>query len=118
MEKINKWLFQFTTAWKNHDADKVLELFSNDVEYWETPFERLDDFGKLKSEWRNIIYQKSIDIKCDIFSNDGDKYVIKWSLKYLDKNNKIKKFGGVYLIKLNANNKCNYFFHCGESNVL
>lgn len=115
MEKINKWLDQFVIAWKKRDVDKVLELFTEDIEYWETPFKRLVDSEELKLEWESVKNQNNINIKCEIFLKEGDGYAVKWNLEYLNENRETKKFGGVYLIKLDADSKCYYFFHCGES---
>ncbi|MEI7621052.1 MAG: hypothetical protein WCJ51_00795 [Candidatus Moraniibacteriota bacterium] len=115
MEKINDWLIDFTTAWKKHEIDKVLTLFAQDVEYWETPFDKLASFSQLKSEWEGIKNQKNIEILWEVFSMDENKYTVKWSLGYVDRNNVAKSFKGIYLIKLNSDNKCTYFFHCGES---
>ncbi|HAV11540.1 MAG TPA: hypothetical protein DCX32_03275 [Candidatus Moranbacteria bacterium] len=115
MKKINDWLVQFATAWKTHDIDNVLNLFTDDVEYWETPFDKLSSLDELKSEWESIKNQKNIEVLWEVFSKDEDKYAVKWSLEYTDKNYIEKLFKGVYLIKLNPDNKCDYFFHCEES---
>ncbi|GEM_PF-4728193 len=64
MEIIETRLAHFTSAWQTHDIDAVLDLFADDVEYRETPFQ-----------------------KCS---------------------------KGVYLITLDAHDRCTYFFHCGE----
>ena len=59
--------------------------------------------------------QEDIEISWEVFSKDEDKYTVKWSLEYTDKNNITKLLKGAYLIKLNSDNECDYFFHCGES---
>jgi hypothetical protein len=115
MEQINDWLAKLVNAWKTHDIDAVLVLFTKDVEYWETPFDKLSSFSELKSEWEGIKNQEDIEISWEVFSKDEDKYTVKWSLEYTDKNNITKLLKGAYLIKLNSDNECDYFFHCGES---
>ena len=115
MQKIEKWLNQFQTSWKTHNIKNVLNLFSENVEYWETPFIQISNFNELKKEWTYINKQKNINIETEIFSAVNDRYSVKWFLTYQDEKNNKKILGGVYLIKLNANNQCDYFFHCGET---
>jgi len=116
MKKINNWIVQFTTAWKTHDIDKVLDLFATDVEYWETPFDKLSSFSELRSEWESVKNQRDIKLSCNVFSKNENRYAVRWSLEYIDDRIKVAKmFEGVYLIELNVDNKCIYFFHCGES---
>ncbi|MEI8344193.1 MAG: hypothetical protein WCF93_04550 [Candidatus Moraniibacteriota bacterium] len=50
MEQINDWLAKFVNAWKTHDINAVFVLFAKDVEYWETPFDKLSSLSELKSE--------------------------------------------------------------------
>lgn len=114
MNKIHSWLAQFTTAWQTHDVDAVMDLFADGVEYWETPFDKVPDLGQLRYEWESIKEQKDIQITCEVFSQDGDKYSIIWDLEYVDGSGEKRKLRGAYFITLNANNKCTYFFHCGE----
>lgn len=114
MKQIHSWLAQFTTAWQTHDVDLVMDLFADGVEYWETPFDNVPDMRHLRSEWETIKNQKDITISCEVFSKDEDKYTVLWDLEYLDAENSVRTLKGVYLIKLNADNKCTYFFHCGE----
>ena len=115
MKKINAWLNKFTLFWKTHDLDGVLNLFTDDVEYWETPFTRVFSLDDLRREWSNIKNQQNINLTCKVFSKEEDKYAVVWDLHYTDTNNQSKHYKGIYLLKLNAVNKCDYFFHCGES---
>ena len=115
MESINEWLEKFISAWKAHDIETVLGLFADNIEYWETPFRRLADLDEIKKEWQIIRNQKDIQIAYDVFSKEGDNYTVRWELQYNDSNN-LRNLKGVYLITLDSENKCNYFFHCGELN--
>lgn len=82
MQNIDKWLKQFTSAWKTYDIDKVLNLFTENVEYWENPFKKLSSLDEVRKEWHYIKKQKDIHIECKVFINDKNKHVIKWHLKY------------------------------------
>ncbi|MDX9914100.1 MAG: nuclear transport factor 2 family protein [Candidatus Moranbacteria bacterium] len=117
MKKIEEWLENFKVAWKTYDIDKVLGLFDDNVEYWETPFIKLSSFDDLKREWSYIRSQKDISIDTEVFSSVGNKFAVKWFLTYLDDKGEVHDLSGVYLIELNERDKCCYFFHCGESKI-
>lgn len=114
MKKIKEWLNRFVSAWQGHDVEKVLGLFADDVEYWETPFVKLSSPGELNGIWEGIREQKDIVISCDVFSKDGDKYAVRWDLEYKNEQDSVRKLSGVYLIGLDQENRCNYFLQCGE----
>jgi hypothetical protein len=42
MTQIQDWLNQFKHAWKNGNIDKVLNLFTEAVNYYETPSQKLE----------------------------------------------------------------------------
>lgn len=106
---------KFINYWKLHEVDDVLDLFTDNVEYWETPFNKVSDKSSLKKEWEYVKNQRNIEIFYDVFLKNRNKFSIIWKLKYLNEKNEIKIFSGVYLIGLNNDGKCNYFFHCCES---
>ena len=105
---------QFTATWKAHNIEGVLDLFEDDVEYWETPFRQLIGKKEIKTEWQTILTQNTINLSTTVFSKDTDRFTVQWELKYVDGRNDNKYFKSVYLITLNSQNRCTYFFHCGE----
>jgi ketosteroid isomerase-like protein len=109
MSNINTWLEQFKTNWVNKDIENIISLFTQDVEYWETPYKRFNNLEEIKKEWENIYNQENIDFNYEIFSKENDKYTVQWSLNYTDKDSKKKEYRGIFLIKLNKENKCFYF---------
>jgi len=115
MKKINDWLKKFSTFWKTQDVEGVMSLFTDDVEYWETPFVKVTSSADLRREWENVKNQNNIVINCKVFSKEDNKYSVFWDLKYTDTTNQSKRYKGIYLLRLNPDDKCDYFFHCGES---
>lgn len=113
MRDIEEWLEKFRKNWKAGKVNKVMELFADDVEYHETPFQKLEG-DELRSEWEGVKNQKDIDLGFDIFSRYEEKYTVKWSLEYTEdgERNCLK---GIYLIKLNSENKCYEFWQYCES---
>ena len=111
---IEQWLITFHAAWKNHDVKKVMSLFTNDVKYWETPHFLVASKLELEAEWQAILDQQDIEVEYDAFCSFDNKHVVKWKLAY-NKDGLRKESGGVYLIKLNSDGLCNYFYYVGES---
>ena len=114
MNNINKWLSDFAEAWKSHNTNKVISLFSDNVEYWETPFKKLNNIDEVKSEWEYIKTQKNITLSTRVFSSIENKHSVLWELEYTNNEKTVKKFKGIYLIELDSDSKCTYFFHCCE----
>jgi hypothetical protein len=111
---ITLWLNNFKKYWTDHNVPEVLNLFQKDVVYFETPFHQLETRGQLEKAWKEINNQENIELDCEVFNKEENTYSIIWKLIYTQ--NSIKKnFAGTYLIKLDSNNLCTYFFHCCES---
>ena len=114
MKRIHKWLTQFKKSWIDHDIDSVLILFTSKVEYWETPFKKLNNLKELRSEWEGIESQSDIELEFRVFSKEDEKYSVIWDLRYKDRYDNDRYCKGTYLLKLNSENKCYYFLHCCE----
>ena len=112
---IEQWLYRFHEAWKVHDVDAVLELFTDDVEYWETPHKPLHGKDMVRKEWQAIYDQENIEVTWNIYSSslEDNRHTVVWRLCYL-KYGAEHRSSGVYLISLNDNNVCNYFYYVGE----
>lgn len=117
MKQIDVWLDLFSKYWKKYQIENLMTLFTDDVEYWETPFRKIKNKILLEKQWQWIKNQHDIKIDCVLFSEVNSNYTIIWDLEYLDENNTKKNFRGVYLMRLNFEWKCNYFFHCGEKKL-
>lgn len=111
---INEWLKEFKAGWTAKDIDRVIDLFTDDVEYWETPFKKLENKNDVRDEWQAIIMQSEIDINLSVYSSESSRYAVVWSLSYIDSKSVTQNWAGVYLIELNENAKCVYFYQVGE----
>ncbi len=110
---IDAWLEQFKECWEHHDVDGVLGLFEESVEYYETPFIKLANHSELRTSWNEILLQENIQLRYTVFTAEGDRFSVQWNLTYT-KNGETKQFAGTYLLTLNEQNHCTYFFHCCE----
>jgi len=69
--EIDDWLQKFRNRWRNKQVDRVLELFADEVEYYETPTPELESKEEIRNEWRNIRSQENIEIDTEVFSSAG-----------------------------------------------
>ena len=106
---INIWMQEFKQYWLSYDIEGVISMFDENVEYWESSFERIENKQQLQEEWKYITTQRNIELSYEVFSQDQNKFTIIWTLKYND-----KEVRGTYLLKLNSENKCIYFYQICE----
>lgn len=111
---IEQWLRKFNDSWKDHDVDGVMELFSDNVQYWETPFHKLQSINEIRSEWSAIKNQFDIRLNTSVYSENEGRYTVKWDLFYSNESHQKKHWAGIYLIELNDDGKCSYFHQVGE----
>ncbi len=111
---IDEWLDEFKSAWISKEIDQVLDLFTNDVEYWETPYRCLENKDQIEQEWAAVQEQHNIDLNLQVFSSADDKFSILWKLRYFDANSVKQNWAGTYLVKLDSFGKCSYFYQTGE----
>jgi hypothetical protein len=109
-ELINTWLASFKKSWQTHDVDAILNLFDSNIEYYETPFLKLDSLDAIRKEWEPIVEQKNIALSFEVFSKMDNKYTVIWDLAYTAEDGEKINLKGTCLIELNNGNKC-VFFH-------
>lgn len=114
---INQWLTAFNYSWTTHNIDSVMNLFSDDVEYWETPHYKLDSKDHLRQEWQVILTQQDIKLQTRVFSSSPDnKHAVLWQLSYV-RDDELRESAGTYLICLNDMGLCNFFHHVSAQKI-
>ncbi len=111
---MEEWLQKFKSAWTNKDLNSVIELFADNVVYFETPFVRLKTKDDILREWQEILYTENIKIDFEIFVENENRSAISWELFYTI-NNIQRHLKGTYLVTINKEGKCNYFQQTCES---
>ncbi len=110
--KFTEWFNKFGEAWTERDPHKIANLFSKDVEYYESvfdsPCESLDRFMEL---W-NVVpnNQKDIIFKFEVIATKDDLAVANWKVsRTLLPTNQKQMIDGIFVIKLNDEGRCKYF---------
>jgi len=79
---ILNWLNTFQNAWINKDIPVVLSLFSDQIEYWESPYQKVTTKQEIEELWKYIDMQDNIVLSLSLFSSDDDKNTVFWDLTY------------------------------------
>lgn len=97
--KIIFWCDELKKYWLDKNIDKIINLFDINVEYYETPFEKVKD---LKSVWEEIYNQDIYKLEYRIITMQYNKSAVNYILTL--NNDYICNM--VYEIELNNENKC------------
>ena len=94
MRDYYKWCVELLNNWKQKNVENIVNLFDENVEYYETPTEQINTIKEIRKMWEEIEEQNTSDIEfneCCIVN-----FVLKDAVLY----------DMIYQIKLNENNKC------------
>lgn len=108
LEQLRLWLSDLKKAWENKEPNSAVNLFSENVVYYENP-----TTGPLKSKeelmrvWQEIISQKNIRFSYEILYTSDEAGVVSWKVSFvqLPSNEKVN-ICGVYFLKFDVANKC------------
>lgn len=109
---MNNWLKNFQKNWLCKDIDSIMNLFSENFIYFETPYDKITNKSILQKEWEYILNHNIQLLEFEEYIGVNNKHVIKFQYKY-EVNGEQKSFKWIYLIEL-ENNKCKYFYQVWE----
>lgn len=100
---------KFKSEWISKNIDGVFALFSDGVEYWETPFNKIGKGAELREMWNQILPLEDMQLDYEIYIKDEKlkRYIIKWNFSH-----STRESAGVYFVELNDEGLCTYFFRC------
>lgn len=106
---IEQWLDELKRAWEQHDVDSAVALFSDDVEYWESPHHLVSP-GDVAELWKDVYSCIDTKVNCEVYAREGEKYAVIWSAIWKNDSGELQEKAGTYLVTLDENGKCNYFY--------
>ena len=110
--KFQQWLTELGKTWIALDPKNATNLFSKDVEYYESalkvPCQNLEEVFNL---WKVIpTNQKDVTFNYDILAISGNLCVVNWQVKRTQLPQLTKQnIDGIFVLKLNEDGLCNYF---------
>lgn len=99
---FEKWLEELKKFWMEKDIPNIVKLFDAEVEYYESPFEKIEDINIV---WKDIEEQEIKKLEYHILGVKENVVIANYILEL-----PTRKVDMVYEIQLdNNNNKCHYF---------
>ena len=96
MKDYYKWCVELLNNWKQKNVKNIVNLFVENVEYYETPTEKINTIKEITKMWKEIEEQNTSDIEFNILCENDENFILKDTISY----------DMIYQIKLNENNKC------------
>ena len=114
LERYTEWLGEFLDSWQDLDWQRTLNLFAEDVQYFETPSEApCNDFAEVTELWSAVAEnQRDIHYNYQILLCNSERCVANWQMKrvFLEAGNEVpQEIDGIFLIELDERRRCRYF---------
>jgi hypothetical protein len=110
--KFEHWLNKFKKNWIALDPLNAANLFSKDVEYYESALKvPCENWNKVFDLWKVIpTNQRDVTFNFTILAISENFCVANWQVErtQLPQNTK-QKIDGIFVLKLNKDGLCNYF---------
>lgn len=100
MQKYYEWCIELLDNWKSKNIENIVNLFDEQVEYYETPKEKINTIKEIEKMWEEIKEQKTNNIEFNILCQNNECCIVNFILK------DVVSYDMIYQIKLNENNKC------------
>lgn len=113
-DRYQEWTTLMMESWRKLEGAKTADLFSEDVEYYETlDSPPCDSFAAVKRLWEVVPEnQSNISYKFEVISTNDDCGIINWIMHrtFKTETSVLNQYiDGIFQIKLNENGKCCYF---------
>lgn len=103
MNICEKWCNDLKQFWEHKEIDSIVNLFDENVIYYETPKLKINSISDIQQMWEEIKGQNTTNIKLNILCIDNKKCVANYIL------NDTTTYDMIYEIELNDKGKCVYF---------
>lgn len=107
-----RWLNDLGKAWVALNPKNAVNLFSKDVEYYETATSKpCENWDAVFDLWKIVpTNQKDVAFDFDILAISENLCVANWRVeRTLLPQNTTQKIDGIFVLKLNKDGLCNYF---------
>lgn len=108
--ELQSWLKAYRRAWEMRDPEGVVELFSEDATYRETPFvEPLRGRPAIKKYWANTVQSRQEQVKFgfEILAVFEETGIARWWASFVRIGSERQvRLDGIFLLTFDAQNLC------------
>ena len=107
--QLDTWLEGYRQAWETRDPGAAAVLFSEDVEYYETPFvEPARGRNGVYGYWKNAVENQSdVSFAHEIVSLSGSRAVVRWRASFKRASSGVTtRLDGVFLLEFDDQGRC------------
>lgn len=79
---IEQFMAAYKRVWENMDSEGFSELFTEDGEYWNTPFQAQKTPEERKTYWDRIKLQEDIELRYEVLATSENGGVAHWNVTY------------------------------------
>lgn len=101
---LKKIILKYGEAWEKQDPNKILEIFTEDATYKETPFKKYFKGHKnIRKYWNDKVKLKQKKVKFKLISAhvSGNIGIAEWMTKFISNDNgNEKELRGIILVKI------------------
>lgn len=98
---MNNWCEKLKQYWIQKDISKIISLFDENADYYETPFQKVND---IKLVWKDIESQNLQSLEYKIIGEKNNTIIANYIM-----NDSGRIVDMIYEIELNEKGKCTYF---------
>ena len=81
MDNYYNWCLNLKENWKAKNVQRVMELFDQKVEYYETPTTKINTMQEIQQMWEEIESQNTDNIEFNILCQNEECCIVNFILK-------------------------------------
>ena len=107
-DSFKAWLDLYGKAWTGRNPELIRDLFAKDAKYFEKPFSApFDGIDSIIQYWQGVTQtQKNVSFQYNILAVDQDLGIAHFLASFLRYSSTQIKLDGIFLVKLDSQNKC------------
>jgi hypothetical protein len=111
-DQFHTWLTKLGKAWEDRDPQAAASLFSENVQYYESPFGQVcADWDEVLKLWLVVPHnQKDVEYQHEVVMGSDDFGLAHWKVSRTKiPSNEKELLDGVFLVSLNDQGLCTFF---------
>jgi ketosteroid isomerase-like protein len=108
-QELRAWLDAYGRAWESNDPDAVMQLFTEDARYYETPFdEPFQGSEGVRSYWAGATgSQRDISFSYEVLATLPHRGIARWSAEFTRlASGKRVNLDGVFVLDFAEDGRC------------